>query len=164
MERVSRSSGGSEGAVKLEKDFAAVLRARRDAVRLDVRVDFGFGVGREREGRALVSQSIGSVGEVGRRGSSSRLMASLGGEQTVFSFRSQGDLRGEGDGVQASPTVSRVLLAASSDGIDSREMLDIDRGLVEQPSFSLSGSRTNMSSDSSPFPVSSAGSSRISNG
>jgi len=162
MERVRRSSGGRDGAVKLEKDFAAVLRARREAVRLDVKVDFGFGAGRERVGRALGFQGFGSVGDVGRRGCSSKLIASLCGEETVFSFRSQGGLRGEGDGVQASLTVSRVLLAASSDGMDAREMLET--GLTEQPSFSLSGSRTSMSSDSSPFPASSAGSSSISSG
>jgi len=42
MERVSRSSGGMEGAVKLEKDLAADLRAWREAVRLDLKVDLGF--------------------------------------------------------------------------------------------------------------------------
>ena len=88
MERVRRSSGGREGAVKLEKDFAADLRARSEAVRLDVRLNFGFGVGRESVWRALGFQAIGSVGDVGRRGCSSRLIASFSGEETVFSFRS----------------------------------------------------------------------------
>jgi len=109
MERVRRSSGGREGAVKLEKDFAAVLRARREAVRLDFRVDFGFVVGWERVGKALGFQGVGSVGEVGRSGCSSQLIASLGGEETVFSFRSEGDLRGGADGMQGSLMVERVL-------------------------------------------------------
>lgn len=41
MERVRRSSGGMLGAAKLEKDFAAVLSAVREAVRFDLKVDFG---------------------------------------------------------------------------------------------------------------------------
>lgn len=50
MERVSRSSEGMLGAVKLEKDFAAVLSAWREAVRFDLKVDFGGlrrGLGKE---------------------------------------------------------------------------------------------------------------------
>ena len=41
-ERVSMSSEGMLGAVKLENDLAADLRALKDAVRFDLNVDFGL--------------------------------------------------------------------------------------------------------------------------
>lgn len=94
IERVRRSSEGMDGAVKLENDFAAVRRARSEAVRLDLKVNFeGFGLGLGKDDRCGLKDS-GSTGEVGRRGWSSRLISSFGGEETVFSFRSRGDFRG----------------------------------------------------------------------
>ena len=52
MERVRRSSEGMDGAVKLENDLAADLKARIDAVRLDLKVDvMDGGDGRRKVGK-----------------------------------------------------------------------------------------------------------------
>lgn len=67
-DRVSMSSDGILGAVKLEKDFAADLSALRDAVRLDLKLDFFPTV------RVVLGVKVGimvsseSVAEEGRNG------------------------------------------------------------------------------------------------
>ena len=51
MDRVRKSSGMTSGAVMLEMDLAAYLRAFRDAVRLDLNVNLRGGTG----GSVLIS-------------------------------------------------------------------------------------------------------------
>jgi hypothetical protein len=43
IDLVRKSSGVIIGIVRDEKDFAAYLKARRDAVRFDLKADFGRG-------------------------------------------------------------------------------------------------------------------------
>lgn len=57
-----------------------------------------------------------------------------------------------------------MLLTASREGIDVREALETEREVMKPGSFSLSGSRTIISSVSSTFSGSSHGSRSISSG
>ena len=61
-DRVRKSSGWTEGVVKVETDCAADLMARRDAVRFDLKDDLKLGNDREDAVRfdGTVSGMVGS--------------------------------------------------------------------------------------------------------
>jgi hypothetical protein len=159
-ERVSISSAGMLGAVKLEKDFAADLSALSEAVRFDLKVDFGLIV---RSWRGVMSEIMvvtESAGELGRRGWSSH--SSIGGDDTNFSLLwvSPADFLLTKEGREGALIVDMVLFAASSDGVDAMESLDTDLDDMKPGSFSSSIS-CRLASSLSP---SSAGSSSMSSG
>jgi hypothetical protein len=158
-ERLSISSEGILGAVKFENDLAADFRAFRDAVRFDLKVDFGLIV-RSGWGVKLGYSTYVSTGVDGRSGWSSH--SSVGGEDTSFSLLwfSPKNRRLDKDGSDGELIVDMVLLAASNDGVDAMESLETDRDDMKPGSFSSSASFRLISS-SSP---SSAGSSNISKG
>lgn len=158
-DRASISSDGMEVAVKLEKDFAADLRALRDAVRLDLRLDFFLTGSLDRwlKGFGTIVSSE-SLAEEGRRGWSSH--CSVGGEMISFSAFIALARRLRNEGVEGPLLIVDVVLRAGSrDGVvDAIESLDTERDDSKSPSFSSSISARLSSSSSS------AGSSRISNG
>lgn len=92
---VSRSSGGTLGAVKFENDFAADLSAWKDAVRLDLndlnRSEETVG-GVTTSGISIVSRSSQSSGWNCSNGWS-KMQSSFGGDETILSRRSDNDLR-----------------------------------------------------------------------
>lgn len=135
-ERVSRSSGGMEGAVKLEKDLAADLRAWKEAVRLDLKEDRAFVVAERVSWIRMTWTSWSAMSMLlvlsaeKERSGWSWTQSSFGGEEMVFSLR-------EKEGVMGLLHDTDDWSSNSREGIESLEM---DRTDKRSGSFSLPGS------------------------
>jgi hypothetical protein len=160
-ERVRKSSDGREGAVKLEKAFAAERSAASEAVRLDLSELFCFCVERgvATGVRVGVDHKVVAVG-TSRSGWSGH--SSAGGEETL---RWERDMRRTDVGVSGSEKVGDRIgsMSNSREGVDMMESLEIERDGNDKGLFSrLEPSRTwsDEASDGSrsksrgePFPV-----------
>jgi hypothetical protein len=152
------------GAVKFEKDFAADLRALKEAVRLDLKEDFCltacFGLG----GTFLLGIANDSGDTDVCRGWLPRQLSERDG--TSLSSRSVEDFRVRYEGVRGVLKFDTVLCAASNEAakdgvVEAMLSLDTEREDNSAGSLSSSISAKSLSSSSS---TSSAGSKRTSNG
>jgi len=148
-----RSSGGILGAVKLEKDLAADLRAWRLAVRFDLRVERGLG------GGCLSGKELGS-GRILSRGSSDTtagdsrgwsMHSSTGGEMASFSLRSQPARRFSDGGVDGLLKEHTERSSFAKEGTEGIESLETDLDDMQSRSPSVSTSKALSLSDSSGF-------------
>lgn len=159
IDRASMSSEGIEVAVKLEKDLAADLRAFKEAVRFDLRLDFFLTVSFSCcvNGCGMIVSSE-SFPEEGLSGWSSH--RSVGSETMIFSGFMALVRRLRKEGVEGPLLkVDAILREGSRDGVDDAiDSLETDREDSKSPSLSSSISAWQSSSSSS------TGSSRISSG
>lgn len=127
IERVRKSSGRIVGAAKFESAVAADLRARSDAVRLDLNADLGFGVG--------VSSSLfsGSGLVKARKSSSSTSMGSDSGWSVTISRG--GELAGSclrADDVTRRRARKEGVSGKPGDGEASPEELSMSEGVESE--------------------------------
>jgi len=133
-ERVRRSSGGTLGAVKLEKDLAADFKACNDAVRLDLKdlkrsVDAAGGV--TISAMSSIARSSQSSGLKCSNGWS-KMQSSFGGDETTFSRRSVDAFLYDSGVLSPSQFDAKEGASISKDGgMVDKESLDIDLDVME---------------------------------